>query len=57
MLILTSVHACSTILLLLCEHLLDLQTEDIYLFSNIAINDEAYRSLASMYSIVICDTR
>ena len=52
MLILTSVHACSTILLLLCEHLLDLQTEDIYLFSNIAINDEAYRSLASMYSIL-----
>ena len=51
-----SVHACSTILLLLCEHLLDLQTEDIYLFSTIAINDEAYRSLASMYSIVICDT-
>ena len=30
MLILTSVHACSTILLL-CEHLLDLQTEDTYL--------------------------
>ena len=32
MLILTSVHAYSTILLL-CEHLLDLQTEDIYIYT------------------------